>query len=429
MIDTKIVLWCAASVGVGVCVSTGYPIGIVAAVAMPPLVVCQPTRRDACRSAFCYYAGALWPLVPAARNFFGPSASLQDGVVAWFTAALLLATPWPLVWTTRRVQFLWRVPLALFVTVVPPLGLIGWASPLTAAGFVFPGTGWIGLLLLSVLCGGISAALPVSRIAAFAAALLALFASMVYPGERRTPAGWEGVNTFFGGIAHSAAAPTSEYLCAQWIQNRATSSQAHVIVFPETVVPQWTDATDLFWQQTLATLSASGKTILVGAGLPGSSGMNASIATLEGYDFSSALEALRADNAQAQAEPFTTSGRRDEEAYQNAVVIRGAHRGTFIQRIPVPLGMWHPFGVGGVPLNLSGRGVIRIGDQRAAILICYEQLLTWPMLVSMLERPTVLVAVANDYWVEQTPIPRYQASAVRGWARLFALPTVSAVNR
>ena len=85
---------------------------------------------------------------------------------------------------------------------------------------------------------------------------------------------------------------------------------------------------DLFWQQTLATLSASGKTILVGAGLPGSSGMNTSIAALEGYDFSSALEALRADNARAHAEPFTTSGRRDEEAYQNAVVIRGAHRGT-----------------------------------------------------------------------------------------------------
>ena len=62
VIDTKTVLWCAASVGVGVCVSTGYPIGIVAAVAMPPLVVCQATRRDACRSAFCYYAGALWPL-------------------------------------------------------------------------------------------------------------------------------------------------------------------------------------------------------------------------------------------------------------------------------------------------------------------------------------------------------------------------------
>ena len=91
--------------------------------------------------------------------------------------------------------------------------------------------------------------------------------------------------------------------------------------------------------------------------------------------------------------------------------------------------MWHPFGVGGVPLNLSGRGVIRIGDQRAAILICYEQLLTWPILASTLERPTVLVAVANDYWVEQTSIPRYQVSAVRAWSRLFSLATVSAVNR
>lgn len=263
-------------------------------------------------------------------------------------------------------------------------------------------------------------------------AFVAAFSNFRYPGDPPPPADWEGVNTSFGAIAHSATAPVSEYAAAQWIQDRAQSSRARVIVFPEMVVPRWTDATDLFWQQTLATLSASGKTIAVGAGLPNySNSPNSSGALLGRYDFSAAVATLRWDGIPnpLRTGGFDTSDPQDGDTYRNAIVIRGAQQGTFIQRIPVPLGMWHPFGVGGVALNLSGHGVIGLRDQRAAILICYEQLLTWPVLVSMLEHPTVLAAVANDYWVEGIPIPRSQSSAVRAWTPLFSLPTVFAVNR
>jgi apolipoprotein N-acyltransferase len=79
-------------------------------------------------------------------------------------------------------------------------------------------------------------------------------------------------------------------------------------------------------------------------------------------------------------------------------------------------------------LNLNSPGVIVVHGQRAAILVCYEQLITWPVLISMAQRPTVLVAVANDYWVADTPIPSFQLTAVRAWARLFRLPYFSAVN-
>jgi apolipoprotein N-acyltransferase len=73
-------------------------------------------------------------------------------------------------------------------------------------------------------------------------------------------------------------------------------------------------------------------------------------------------------------------------------------------------------------------GVLAIDHQRAAVLICYEQLLTFPILVSMLQRPTVIIGISNTFWVDGTPIPRYQAAAVRGWARLFHLPYFLAVN-
>jgi len=47
---------------------------------------------------------------------------------------------------------------------------------------------------------------------------------------------------------------------------------------------------------------------------------------------------------------------------------------------------------------------------------------------SMVERATVLIAVANDHWVTGTAIPQFQLAATRAWARLFHLPYLSAVN-
>jgi apolipoprotein N-acyltransferase len=69
-----------------------------------------------------------------------------------------------------------------------------------------------------------------------------------------------------------------------------------------------------------------------------------------------------------------------------------------------------------------------VGGQRAAILICYEQLLAWPVLRSALERPTMLIAVSNEAWTTGTTIPNGQHACVCAWARLFGIPVLSAIN-
>ncbi len=100
----------------------------------------------------------------------------------------------------------------------------------------------------------------------------------------------------------------------------------------------------------------------------------------------------------------------------------------FNQRVPVPVGMWRPFSKASVPLRLNAPGVLVIDHERAAVLICYEQMLTFPILASMLQHPTVIVGISNTFWVDHTTIPRYQANAVRAWAKLFRLPYLLAVN-
>jgi apolipoprotein N-acyltransferase len=110
------------------------------------------------------------------------------------------------------------------------------------------------------------------------------------------------------------------------------------------------------------------------------------------------------------------------------MLLVGAESATFYQRVPVPVGMWRPFSKMSVPLRLNAPGVLVIDHQHAAVLICNEQMLTFPILASMLQHPTVIVGISNTFWVDNTPVPRYQANALRAWAKLFRLPYLLAVN-
>ena len=407
-----------AEFSIGLAVSSAHPLGLVASIAMPAMAMRQPTRRATYSSAIGYYAGALWPLVPCARNFFGPDVSLMTALAFWVVACALIASPWPLVWSASSRQAWWRTPLGLALGVVPPLGIIGWASPITAAGLLFPGTAWWGLAACT-LAPGLLAAWP--RYAFPGLAASAALCNATCAPLPLAPTDWVAVNTHFGAIAHGRTSPTAEYAAAQSIQRVALATDAKVIVFPETVVPTWTAATDTFWRPTLERLQTSGKTVIVGALLPRSRGRAQPISS---GDLAAAIAVLRGG-------PSLVVPLRDPEsafAYDNAVIIRGAENAVLRQRIPVPIAMWKPFQQDGAHLHLFASGVVAIRDQRAAVLICYEQLLAWPVIVSLWKRPSVVVAVANDHWVAGTVVPAYQRLATGAWSRLFGLPFVSATN-
>jgi apolipoprotein N-acyltransferase len=216
----------------------------------------------------------------------------------------------------------------------------------------------------------------------------------------------------------------AEYQAAQEIQQKALSRRASVIVFPETVVPYWTASTDAFWEQTLVALRASGKTIVVGARVP-------EPAAARGLaDFSTSLAVLRGKLAGRSG--IRISDAMEESVwrprYSNVVVVRGVQAAVVRQRIPVPIAMWNPFRRDTARMNLSGAGLVQIDKERVGIVICYEQLIVWPVLVTMIQHPTVLIAPANDYWAMATTIPIFQGTATRAWSRLFRVPCLVAVN-
>ncbi len=383
----RLFVFSAAAAAVGGVAWSGHLAALALSVAFPPLCFVQDRRLGAYLVAAAYYGAASWPLIGVAALFLGPGASIASGVLLWLAATAVLAAPWPLLWSPSTTACLWRAPAAVLASCVPPLCIIGWASPLTAAGVLFPGAGWFGIVGVLALIGSLRLC---PRPVILAAAVLATAANILYPGDPAPPPGWEGVNTSFGGIGPDADDPVASFKVAEWLQQRALNSKAKVIIFPETVVPRWTEATHLFWEQTLAALVASGKTVVIGAGLP----------------------------------------IPDSAKYENAVLIRGrGNPESFLQRIPVPVGMWRPLGRSGVPLHLFGPSVIRINDCRTVILICYEQLLTWPILTSAGHRPTVLVAVANHRWTERSSVSDVKKVTLESWARLFAIPIMRATNR
>jgi apolipoprotein N-acyltransferase len=248
------------------------------------------------------------------------------------------------------------------------------------------------------------------------AVVLAVACNVIHPKSPEVPTGWQGIDTRYGGVAHERVDPVREYHIAEDIKARALGSTARVIVFPESVLPRWTPASDLFWADTISALRSAGKVVMIGAITPTGPPQ-------ADYNFTASLAALHeAPAVRRLSRPL------ERLAYTNGVVIRGAASGDFTQRIPVPMGMWRPFTNTGAPLRLSSPAVVRIADQPAAVIICYEQLIPWPTLTAFIEQPRLVIAIANQFWVAGTAIPAVQRNTVRAWARLFDLPVVLASN-
>jgi apolipoprotein N-acyltransferase len=105
---------------------------------------------------------------------------------------------------------------------------------------------------------------------------------------------------------------------------------------------------------------------------------------------------------------------------------------TALQRFPVPLSMYRPFGRTGANGYLSSLGEIStmtFGGKTLGFLVCYEQFLTWPFLSLLSQRPDVIVAPSNLWWCKDTSLPGIQAATVRLWARLFGVMVIASVNR
>jgi predicted amidohydrolase len=227
---------------------------------------------------------------------------------------------------------------------------------------------------------------------------------------------WQGVDLVGDRFDNSL----NDFKNFEFALRTAAASRARVIVFPEAAIRCWTPTAAMFFEQSINRLAAQSKTMLIGAIIP-SAGTE-----LAPSNFSKQLDILQGRNQIVNPLRSLSGSKSFGSKYRNTIIAMGADSATLDERIPVPIGMWHPFSESGAPMNIDGTSILFVAEERVAVLICYEQLLVWPALVSTLNEPTVLVGIANEQWVDGTPVPRLQRTYLRAWARLIGVTLVSA---
>jgi hypothetical protein len=360
--------------------TTGSSIALALTAVVPALWLAQRHREWAYGSACAYYACAIWPVISVVHGFNG---SWTFGTAIWIGATLLLSMPWLIFRARFRTGALWCGPGATLLSVLPPLGFISVACPLSGAGVLFPGLKIVGLFAALILPG-----LIVWRPAPtlMITTVISAGANLQYAIKPPHQIAWDGVDT----TSDLFAPELGDYGRIQTILDRADASASKVILFPEATIRSWTSTSLLFFTERVTRLRTEGKTIVVGA---------------------------------------IISGGSSDLPYRNVLLQLGATSALVDQRVPVPLGMWHPFGRNGVLLKPYGNGIMRVGNERAAVLVCYEQLIAWPAIVSTFSEPDIAIGISSDRLVSGTAVPAVKSAYLHAWAKLWHAPLVAAAAR
>lgn len=376
----RLTILAVGSATLGVVGWSGNPLTLPLAMAFPALWSLAGSRAGAALIAAVYFLGASRGLPEGVSTFFG--SDLVIGLALWVAASLAFVGVHAICWTNRNG---WQPPLRyLFANIlmsVPPLGIVGWANPITAAGVILPGWGWWGLEVAVVL---LMLATTKFRWPAIAAISVLSIASVTSWAEPASPLGWKGIDTSFAGGREQYADYDQQRATIKLVQADA-ADEASVVILPESAFGIWTPTTEALWKRSLAGVPVT----VFGGGV---------VFPDDGYE--NVMIALTSEGPEIM----------------------------YRQRMPVPVSMWQPWSTGGAAADFFGNAVVELNGVRLAVLLCYEQLLVWPVLQSVLMRPDIMVATGNGWWTGTTNIVPIQRAASVAWARLFNIPLTMAYN-
>jgi hypothetical protein len=373
------------SVAAGCIGWSGTPLLLPAALLFPLLWSAAPSRPVAAFVSAGYFLAASRGLPQGVANFYG--SNLWPGLLLWLIASSGFVAVHTLLWTGERE---WRAAPRYFVSMIvmalPPFGILGWAHPATAAGILFPGWGWFGLAATGAGLATMATQWWRGAVLVFSGFWLWSAATWIMPHR---PEGWQGVNFELGAsLGREGGLQRQLDLIATVRQEAAVG--ARYVVLPESALGYWTPTVERLWRDRLRETDL---TVLAGAARIGPGG------------------------------------------YDNVIVAVSGSGGSVLyrERMPVPGSMWQPWRPwlgqsGGARADFFGNPMVAIDGVQIAPLICYEQLLVWPILHSMLNNPDIIVAIGNGWWTKRTSIVAIQRASAIAWARLFDKPLITSFN-
>jgi len=383
--SVKSVILTVAAIAIGIIGWSGNPFLLPVAMLFPALWAMAPARTGAALVAAGYFLAASHGLPQGVVNFYG--GGIGAGLTLWVAASAGFVLVHTVLWTAcpgwGRVL---RYGIAAVLMSVPPFGIVGWAHPITGAGMVFSGWGWLGLG--AAMMGLLAMTTRIWPIVTLAMAGLCLWSAATW-APPDVPEGWVVIDTRFRG-ENGRYADYAQQIATIALVMEAADDGAKVVVLPESAAGIWTPTTAHLWSKAL---EGAGLTVIAGAIIV------------------------------------------DPNGYDN-VMVEISEEGSRIlyrERMPVPVSMWQPWRAligepAGARAHFFDNPAVEIDGVRVAPLICYEQLIIWPILQSALHNPDVIIATGNGWWTENTNIVAIQRASANAWARLFSLPLIVSFN-
>lgn len=374
-----------------------------AAITLIPLLwMLTPAGRAAFALTFGYFSASTWVLAEGAVVFGSSVGEILVMVSAWLVQASLLAGLWAFAreWGRGGFRLLLAGLLVQISVLVPPLWLVGVASPVLAWGYLMGGSGWLGLVvgLVAPLALGlwlismrssdrfkiIASILPVIALASYTVDL-----------DTRSSAGAYAVQTRWGDSGQSGF----EHVLLRYpkivaaVEVLRKSSGTTTVVFPEAILGTVFESSGVAGEFDLVRpLARQGLQVLIGA-----------------------------------------DRRVDGRLVESIMVINRDQRVEWVNaRQPTPGSLWRPWSQDGYAADWWSVPRVTIADGRVALIsFCHEDVMPGFFLSALLmgEPPDLVISVANNWWMRSDFGSRQQAQHALALPKLFAIPIIRSVNR
>lgn len=339
-----------------------------------------------------FYLFLNWEEIPDALHFF-PLHGRAFALSIWVLHSLFMALPWIILYSPHKTlcKMISRTLLITFVLLLPPLGYFVWLQPITAAGILFPHYGFVGLLLTLVLMVLLATCLVRRKFLNIGLIVLLLcfagFANVRYT-KPIPPPHWVAINTHLGDMGTSFTALPLRQVPLIAAANTALSEGAKVIIFPENIAADWLISSQEQWSNTLAAAKLAGADIVLGAQI----------------DW--------------------------PHSFDNVFILFGADGyHIYPARQPMPFGLWKPWSQNTYRSHWWDSGRMEIQGQTAVYLLCYEQMIPFPVLYSFFHhpQPSVIISGANQWFARMSGYTK-QSNVLFANGRLFGVPVLVALN-
>lgn len=330
--------------------------------------------------SFAYYLLAARGLVIGVTTYYDDK--ILYGLAIWIGSSLISSMVWSFIWTKDKRWRFFLLLISIIISIIPPIGFLSWVNPIVVSGYIYPDSGYFGiiglLLFLYFLSSNVVPKIPIITVQLF----ISFYINVSYQ-QTYSDSNIKSISSHYY-YSNNEFDYKSSYTRQISYINQINASKSKNILLPENALGYVNRSLMMLWKNL-----DKNKTGLAGAHINIGDG--------------------KLDNVLLEIN------------HTNYSLL-------YKQRVPVPISMWKPWSNTGVNAHPFENPSILYQGKKISIFICYEQLLSYTFLHSFWYNPDEIWALSNLWWSRGTTINTIQEELLWLWGRLFNIPIIIATN-